>query len=255
MLHDYLALDSTGRAFVLEQLFNKNEKTLTKSNLINITTEMSQYESVVEDLEFLVSIYPDNIGRYKLVLSDFTSYRRNCTNTAFRLKRFFRFIESTFDDIILKIDLRTNNLVELRIDSNKCFHNVLVKILSYKSEGKSSQNFKPYTWYFDDMGCNDYTFQLARVLSHYEGSRCFNISHSLVNHHNGMEVSLIYQGYSTYSFEVEFDYIEDALKFISSINPNLDSRWEDTSRRTTQVKVGIEGEYLSQNIDYLIKAL
>jgi hypothetical protein len=255
MLHDYLALDSIGRAFVLEQLFNRNEKTLTKSNLINITTEMSQYETVVEDLEFLVSIYPDAIECYRLVLSDFTSYRRNCTNTSFRLKRFFRFLEATFYDNIIQLDMRTNNLVEIRIDSNRCFHSVLMKILSYKSDSSSTNNYKPYAWYFDAMGCDDYTFQLARILSHYESSRCFNISHSLVNHFNGLEVALIYQGYSTYNFEVEFDYIEDALKFISSINPNLDSRWEDTSRRTTQVKVGIDGDVLKDNIDYLIQAL
>jgi hypothetical protein len=255
MLQDYLALDTTGRGFVLEQLFKKNGKSLKKSNLINITTEISQYDSVVEDLEFHISVCPHAYGVNKLVLSDFKSYRRNCTNTSHRLKRFFLFLDQTFQDLIIQIDLRSYNLVEIKLDSNKTMHTVLRKLLGYKMGEIDTSEFKSYIWTLDHMSLSDYTYQLARILSLYEGSKLFNISHNLVNHYNDMEVSLEYQGYSTYNFEVEFHYIEDALNFIAAIPPTLDSRWEDTSRRTTQVKVGIEGGQMDSNIDYLIRAL
>ena len=278
MLNNYLTLDTTGRAFVLELLFSKFDKKLTKTNLVNITAELNKYSAVVEDIEFEIKVLIKSEKKFVIELSNFETFRRNCTNSKRRLNNFFQYLNTNINPKKLNYPAESMNRIEIVCNGNVEFHNHLQIILGYKSENnvvyeqvsdfKSSSkvygtsksgtkvtSFKPFEWHIESSSGAENCYQLSRVLSYYESSGRFNFYNTLITRYNDVDVSLNYHDRGVYQLVCEFMYVEDALQLINALPTTIDSFWQDTPTRTTEVKILLFSSEINESLPTIIQLI
>lgn len=257
MLENYLALDTTAKAMVIENIFRNQMKSMSIVNVITLVTEFNKYNYPIQDLVFEIEVIPikeyNNIEYFELKLSGFNQYRQNHSNNRQLIEIFFDYLYQDLDNL----HPHTNE-TEIEILINFCylneFHKILESIFSFKNPvvRKPASNQK---WYFENFDGLLLDYQLSRIISYYEICGFNNMSHELKVYNDVLEFRIVYVENGCYQIQIEFRYLEDAFHLDSLINKKMDIFLEPQPNRSIIAKVNVSSCNIQECVECIISII